>query len=138
MSLRVSGLYFAITTFIFTLVITVLATDLQITGGTAGPARPGFPGLPRSLAPLGAPVAWCAMLGAARSPWLVWNIRRSPLYPVLLAIRDAEPFADAAGVRTALLKIGVFGLSAAMAGSPAGSFPSSASSRPASSTGRSR
>ncbi len=35
-SLRVSGLYFAITTFIFTLVITVLATDLQITNGMQG------------------------------------------------------------------------------------------------------
>ena len=38
------------------------------------------------------------------------------MYPVLLAIRDAEPFAEAAGVRTARIKIGVFGLSAAMAG----------------------
>ena len=33
-------------------------------------------------------------------------LRRSPLYPVLLAIRDAEPFAAAAGARTALVKIG--------------------------------
>ena len=36
MSLRVSGLYFAITTFVFTLVLTVLATDLSITGGLQG------------------------------------------------------------------------------------------------------
>jgi branched-chain amino acid transport system permease protein len=35
---------------------------------------------------------------------------------VLLAIRDAEPFAAAAGARTALVRIGLFGLSAAMAG----------------------
>jgi branched-chain amino acid transport system permease protein len=35
---------------------------------------------------------------------------------VLLAIRDAEPYAEAAGIRTAPIKIGVFGLSAAMAG----------------------
>ncbi|MFI5017289.1 MAG: ATP-binding cassette domain-containing protein, partial [Dongiales bacterium] len=47
---------------------------------------------------------------------LVWNFRKSPLYPVLLAIRDAEPYAEAAGVRTAVIKIGIFGLSAAMAG----------------------
>ena len=40
----------------------------------------------------------------------------SPLYPVLLSIRDAERFAEAAGVRTSLIKIGVFGVSAAMAG----------------------
>ena len=45
-----------------------------------------------------------------------WNIRRSPLYPVLLSIRDAERFAEAAGARTSLIKIGVFGVSAAMAG----------------------
>src|ERR1700722_9074822 len=36
MSLRVSGLYFAITTFIFTLGLTVLATDLKMTGGLQG------------------------------------------------------------------------------------------------------
>ncbi len=47
---------------------------------------------------------------------LVWNIRHSPMYPVLLSIRDAEPFAEAAGVRTAYIKVGVFALSAAMAG----------------------
>ena len=46
----------------------------------------------------------------------VWSIRQSPLYPVLLSIRDAERFAEAAGARTSLIKIGVFGVSAAMAG----------------------
>ncbi len=116
MSLRVSGLYFAITTFIFTLVLTVLATDLQITGGTQGLLGPSFPGFPAALAPLGAPVAWCILLALLAAAGAVWSLRRSPLYPVLLAIRDAEPFAEAAGVRTSLIKICVFGLSAAMAG----------------------
>ena len=46
MSLRVSGLYFAITTFIFTLVLTVLATDLKITGGLQGLLGPAFPTFP--------------------------------------------------------------------------------------------
>ena len=46
MSLRVSGLYFAITTFIFTLVLTVLATDLKITGGLQGLLGPAFPDFP--------------------------------------------------------------------------------------------
>ena len=47
MSLRVSGLYFAITTFIFTLVLTVLATDLvTITGGLQGLLGPAFPDFP--------------------------------------------------------------------------------------------
>ncbi len=76
MSLRVSGLYFAITTFIFTLVLTVLATDLQITGGLQGLLGPAFPDFPDSLAWLGAPVAWCVMLGAASLHRLVWNIRQ--------------------------------------------------------------
>jgi branched-chain amino acid transport system permease protein len=116
MSLRVSGLYFAITTFIFTLVLTVLATDLQITGGTQGLLGPAFPDFPDTLAWLGAPVAWCVMLGLLVCVVLVWNIRHSPLYPVLLAVRDAEPFAEAAGVRTSMVKVSIFGLSAAMAG----------------------
>lgn len=116
MSLRVSGLYFAITTFIFTLVLTVLATDLQVTGGTQGLLGPPFPDVPVALAPLGAPVAWCILLALLAAVGAVWSVRRSPLYPVLLAIRDAEPFAEAAGVRTSRIKIGVFGLSAAMAG----------------------
>jgi branched-chain amino acid transport system permease protein len=117
LSLRVSGLYFSITTFIFTLVLTVLATDSTITRGTQGLLGPVFPDFPDALAPLGAPVAWCAMSALLIAAALMWNIRRSPLYPVLLSIRDAEPFAEAAGVRTSLVKIGVFGLSAALAGS---------------------
>ena len=116
MSLRVSGLYFAITTFVFTLVLTVLATDLSITGGLQGLLGPTFPDFPDSLSFLGAPVAWCVMLALLIAIGLVWSFRKSPLYPVLLAIRDAEPFAEAAGVRTAVIKVGVFGLSAAMAG----------------------
>jgi branched-chain amino acid transport system permease protein len=116
MSLRVSGLYFAITTFIFTLVLTVLATDLKITGGLQGLLGPAFPDFPEGLEALGTPVAWCVMLALLLCIGFVWNIRRSPLYPVLLSIRDAERFAEAAGARTSLIKIGVFGVSAAMAG----------------------
>ena len=116
MSLRVSGLYFAITTFIFTLVLTVLATDLKITGGLQGLLGPAFPDFPQGLEALGSPVAWCVMLALILCIGFVWSIRQSPLYPVLLAIRDAERFAEAAGARTSLIKIGVFGVSAAMAG----------------------
>jgi branched-chain amino acid transport system permease protein len=116
-ALRVSGLYFAITTFIFTLVLTVLATDMQgITGGLQGLLGPTFPDFPPALDALGTPVVWCVLLALFLCIALVWNIRRSPLYPVLLSIRDAEPFAEAAGVPVASIKIGLFGLSAAMAG----------------------
>jgi branched-chain amino acid transport system permease protein len=116
MSLRVSGLYFAITTFIFTLVLTVLATDLKITGGLQGLLGPSFPGFPEGLEALGTPVAWCVMFALLLCIGFVWSIRQSPLCPVLLSIRDAERFAEAAGVRTSRIKIGVFGISAAMAG----------------------
>jgi branched-chain amino acid transport system permease protein len=116
MSLRVSGLYFAIMTFVFTLVLTVLATDLSITGGLQGLLGPAFPDFPEGWEDLGTPVAWCVMLALLLAIALAWNIRKSPLYPVLLAIRDAEPFAEAAGIRTAVIKVGVFGVSAAMAG----------------------
>ncbi|HEY3621796.1 MAG TPA: ATP-binding cassette domain-containing protein [Roseiarcus sp.] len=108
--------YFAITTFIFTLVLTVLATDLKITGGLQGLLGPAFPDFPEGLEALGAPVAWCVMLALLLCIGLVWSSRQSPLYPVLLAIRDAERFAEAAGARTSLIKIGLFGVSAAMAG----------------------
>jgi branched-chain amino acid transport system permease protein len=116
LSLRVSGLYFAITTFVFTLVVTVLASDLKLTGGYGGLIGPIFPGFPGSLHWLGQSLIWCGMLALLVAILISLGLRRSPLYPVLLAIRDAEPFAAAAGARTALLKIGLFGLSAAMAG----------------------
>ncbi|TIU32464.1 MAG: hypothetical protein E5W28_12060, partial [Mesorhizobium sp.] len=94
MSLRVSGLYFAITTFIFTLVLTVLATDMvTVTGGLQGLLGPAFPDFPASLEWLGTPLVWCIMLALLACLGLVWNIRHSPLYPILLSIRDAEPFA---------------------------------------------
>ena len=76
MSLRVSGLYFAITTFIFTLVLTVLATDLQRSPAAAGPARPGLPRFPAERSSRsGTPVAWCVMLALLLCIALVWNIR---------------------------------------------------------------
>ena len=115
-SLRVSGLHFAITTFIFTLVITVLATDLQITNGMQGLLGPNFPDLPERLAPLGQPIAWCVMLTLMVVTFVVWSVRRSLVYPVLLAIRDAEPFAEAAGVRPGPVKILVFALASATIG----------------------
>ena len=116
LSLRVSGLYFAITTFVFTLVLTVVASDFSFTGGDQGLLGPLFPPFGSALSGLGKSVAWAIGLALAATILIVISIRRSPLYSVLLAIRDAEPMAAAAGVRTALVKIGMFGLSAALAG----------------------
>jgi branched-chain amino acid transport system permease protein len=116
LSLRVSGLYFAITTFVFTLVLTVVASDSAFTGGYGGLIGPIFPEFPSWLHWAGESVIWCCLIALLITILIALGIRRSPLYPVLLAIRDAEPFAAAAGARTSMLKVGMFGLSAAIAG----------------------
>ncbi|HEY7965709.1 MAG TPA: ATP-binding cassette domain-containing protein [Solirubrobacteraceae bacterium] len=116
LSLRVSGLYFAITTFIFTLLLVAFASDLSWTGGYGGLIGPQFPAFPSGLTFLGASLIWCCMIVLLVALLISFALRRSPLYSVLLAIRDAEPFAAAAGARTAAIKIWIFGLSAAMAG----------------------
>jgi branched-chain amino acid transport system permease protein len=117
LSIRVSGLYFAITTLIFTIIVNVLLSNLKVTGGFQGLPSPNFPNFPHSLSSsLGSSLAWavsgCLLLTIA----VIWSIRSSALYPVLLAIRDSEPFAAAAGVRTSLTRILLFGLSSAFAG----------------------
>jgi branched-chain amino acid transport system permease protein len=116
LSLRVSGLYFAIMTFIFTLVVNVLLSDLKFTGGLNGIAGPIFPDLPTGLQFLGSGLVWVVALLLLITLVVVWGMRSSAMYPVLLAIRDAEPFAAANGVRTAATKVGVFALSAGIAG----------------------
>jgi branched-chain amino acid transport system permease protein len=115
-SLRVSGLYFAITTFVFTLVLTVFASDLEFTGGYGGLIGPIFPEFPSWLHWAGQSVIWACLLALLLATLIVLAVRSSPLYPVLLAIRDAEPFAAAAGAPTAAVRIGLFGLSAMIAG----------------------
>jgi branched-chain amino acid transport system permease protein len=116
LSFRVSGLYFAIMTFVFTLVVGVLASDLQITGGLQGLPGPLFPNFPYAIGGFGSSIVWCVSACLLVTVLGVWWVRRSALYPVLLAIRDAEPFAAANGVRTRLVKVLVFGASAALAG----------------------
>lgn len=114
-SLRVSGLYFAVTTFVFTLIVSILASELAITGGPQGLIGPAFPTFPSGNF-LGNSTTWCVMLSLLLAIVVTWNIRNSPFYPVLLAIRDAEPYAQSVGVKSASVKIGVFGISAALAG----------------------
>jgi len=116
LSLRVSGLYFAIMTFIFSLVVTVILQDFAFTGGLNGTPGPIYPSLPSWAIFLGNPLVWTIAVVLLIAVTIVWSIRASAMYPVLLAIRDAEPFAAANGVRTAAIKIGVFALSAGLAG----------------------
>ena len=116
LSLRVSGLYFAITTYIFTLIVTVLIEDLSITGSYQGISGPGFPGFPSSLSGLGTSLVWACSGALLFTIVIIWSIRRSTGYSVLLSVRDAEPFAASAGVKTARTRVLFFSLSAALAG----------------------
>lgn len=115
LSLRVSGLYFAIVTYIFTLIVVVVADQTNITGGYQGIPGAIFPNFPKSLSFLGTSVVWALSGALLITLTIVWSIRKSPAYPVLLAIRDAEPFAQSAGVKTSRTKVSIFALSAALA-----------------------
>jgi branched-chain amino acid transport system permease protein len=117
LSLRVSGLYFSITTFIFTIIVYVLLSNSSWTFGLQGTTGPIFPNFPVDVgAVLGRSVVWVVAAVVLVAIAIVWSIRASAFYPVLLAVRDAEPYARANGVRTSLVKVGVFALSAGLAG----------------------
>lgn len=117
LSLRVSGLYFAITTFIFTIIVYVVLSNSSWTSGLQGLSGPLFPNFPIALQNvLGRSVVWIVAAVVLVAIAIVWSIRRSAFYPVLLAVRDAEPYARANGVRTSLVKVGIFALSAGLAG----------------------
>jgi branched-chain amino acid transport system permease protein len=116
LSLRVNGLYFAITTLIFTIIVNVLLSDLTITGGYQGLPSPNFPSFPHELSFAGSALAWTVGAALLITVTVIWSIRSSALYPALLAIRDSEPFASSVGVRTAATRVAIFSLSAALAG----------------------
>jgi branched-chain amino acid transport system permease protein len=117
LSLRVSGLYFAITTFIFTIIVYVLLSNSSWTMGLQGLPGPLFPNFPPDVQDiLGRSVVWIVAAVVLVAIIVVWSIRGSAFYPVLLAVRDAEPYARANGVRTSLVKVGIFALSAGLAG----------------------
>ncbi|CAN5364340.1 branched-chain amino acid ABC transporter ATP-binding protein/permease [soil metagenome] len=117
LSLRVSGLYFAMTTFIFTIIVYVILSNSSWTMGLQGLPGPLFPSFPRELQDvLGRSVVWIVAAVVLITIVIVWSIRSSAFYPVLLAVRDAEPYARANGVRTSLVKVGIFALSAGLAG----------------------
>ncbi|MDF1480004.1 ATP-binding cassette domain-containing protein [Leifsonia sp. H3M29-4] len=117
LSLRVSGLYFSITTFIFTIIVYVLLSNSSWTMGLQGLPGPIFPNFPVDVQDvLGRSVVWAVAAVVFIAIVIVWSIRGSAFYPVLLAVRDAEPYARANGVRTSLVKVGIFALSAGLAG----------------------
>jgi branched-chain amino acid transport system permease protein len=115
-TLRVGGLQFAIVTLIFTLVFTTVVSNMSVTGGANGLLGPTPPDWPAGLGWLGTTTAWTTMIVLLIAIVVVWGIRRSPVYPVLLGIRDAERFAEAAGARVTVIRIAMFALSGALVG----------------------
>lgn len=115
-TLRVGGLQFAIVTLIFTLVFTTVVSNMSVTGGANGLLGPTPPDWPAGLGWLGTTTSWTTMIVLLIAIVVVWGIRRSPVYPVLLGIRDAERFAEAAGARVTVIRIGLFALSGALVG----------------------
>jgi branched-chain amino acid transport system permease protein len=93
-----------------------MLSDSTITGGYEGLAGPLFPNFPKDLSSLGTALVWAISGALLIAVITIWSIRGSALYPVLLAIRDAEPFAASVGVKTSMTKVMMFSLSAALAG----------------------
>lgn len=116
LSLRVSGLYFAITTFVLSLLSTVVINRLPITGSYAGLIGPNFPDFPSSLAWLGNSLVWCGGIAVIFTVFIAQSLRFSPSYKALLAVRDSEPLASSAGINPGVTRVAIFGLSSSLAG----------------------
>lgn len=121
-SMRVSGLYFTISTFIFTLIVNAVISIIGFTGGYNGISGPILENFSSTLSWLGSSMVWAIMAVLFVAIIVSWSVRRSALQPVLLAIRDSEPLAAAVGARTAVLKVAAFSLSAALAGAAGWAF----------------
>jgi branched-chain amino acid transport system permease protein len=116
-SLRIGGLYFAIFTLIFAIGLSVgLENWSSLTGGNQGILGPAFPEFSSSLSDLGDPLTWAAAVLLTVAVFITWNLRDSPAFPVLAAVRDSERLAKAFAVPTTRVKVGVFTLSAGIAG----------------------
>ena len=120
-ALRLRTFYFAMTTLGFATIVTQIALAWQsVTGGGVGVAGPVFSG-PFSS-------SWgfyyfCFIL-AALCTWMTANIAASRFGRSLIAIRDAEVAAEAAGISKPALLVTVFLFSGAVAGVAGGLFAS--------------
>ncbi len=115
-ALRLRTFYFAITTFGFATIVTQVALAWQsVTGGGIGLPGPEFP------APFNSRLGFYffCLACAALCTWMTANVAHSRFGRALIAIRDAEVAAEAAGISKARLLITVFiftGATAAVAG----------------------
>lgn len=106
-TMRLRGAYFAIATWAFAEMLMQLVTVLDVTGGTAGLSVPAY---------LNEFFFYYTMLMAAAASFLgVWYLIEYTRFGFRLkALRDHEPAAEAMGIRTNLVKVQAFALSAAI------------------------
>jgi len=108
--LRLRGVYFSIAMLgAFLAVRELVSIAAPLTGGAQGLVLP--PIVNRLF------FYYVFFVGAVCVVALVWGLRRSQLGSSLLAIKDDERGAEARGINTTLLKLGVFTASAAITGS---------------------
>ena len=106
-TMRLRGAYFAIATWAFSEMLLQLANVLDVTGGTAGLSLPAY---------LNEFFFFYTMLAAAAASYIGvwWLVERSRFGYRVKALRDDEPAAEALGIRTNLVKVQAFALSAAI------------------------
>ena len=112
-AIRLKTFYFAMATLGFATIVTQIALGWDdLTGGGVGLPGPAFP---RPFdTPLG--LYYLALGTGGLATYLLVNIARSHVGRGLVAIRDAEVAAEAAGVQIVSLKLKVFAFAGALAG----------------------
>lgn len=120
-ALRLRTFYFAITTFGFATIVTQIALAWQsVTGGGIGLPGPEFP------APFNSRLGFYffCLACAALCTWMTANVAHSRFGRALIAIRDVEVAAEAAGISKARLLVTAFIFSGAAAALAGGLFAS--------------
>ncbi|MGC8633735.1 MAG: ABC transporter permease subunit [Candidatus Limnocylindrales bacterium] len=115
-SMRTSGVYFALVTTAFNLVLVNLIQNIDAVGGALGyEGLPAYPILQLSS------FAW-VFLSLAGAVWIVRNFMASSRGRQVLAVREDEIAAALTGIDTRRPKIHAFALSAALGGLAGGLF----------------
>jgi ABC-type branched-subunit amino acid transport system ATPase component/ABC-type branched-subunit amino acid transport system permease subunit len=115
-SMRTSGVYFALVTTAFNLVVVNLIQNIDAVGGALGyEGLPAYPILQLSS------FAW-VFLSLAGAVWIVRNFMASSRGRQVLAVREDETAAALTGIDTRRPKIHAFALSAALGGLAGGLF----------------
>ena len=115
-SLRIKGHYFVIATFAFQVIaFSVLNNWVSFTGGPMG-----LPGIPQPVIcgwKISSNIEFLLLVGffAVLTVWICHRIVKSPFGRVLMAIREDEVFALAAGKNVAVYKVVVFIVGSGMA-----------------------